>query len=230
MLITYEEEKRLQSIERESKADDTRWLCQVVRKLLCLKITEFDFPLYAAHIDLKRTSAQALLRKGPVAVEQESLFSEFGRTNPTQILSYTFEASICEYLMCVRPYIRVVSPCTQEMLDRLARNARVDVSVNGTRILDGGSAEEHLMGLDGYGLRRLPFAFQAPSSDPSVLRAGILDEHQWAAVSERHGIILPPGTPLAVSLSGVDLKAGEKLVISTGLVAAKYTSEGAPGR
>ncbi len=234
MLITPEEKKRLEEIAAVAvegnnvKRGDIVWLCELTQRLARLKPTEEDFPTCAALINPAAIAAFALGFLETIPVEQTtSIIGPFkdGRADLLDILT---EAEVCEAALCVRPYIRLIEPRTEAMLDRLARLGRVSVAFNNHKVIDEGSVEEHLIGFDGYGLRRKPFRFRELQKLPvsaDVFGVGEIDMESGEAVLTERGVFVPGGTTIKICLSGFDLEEGETVRVSTGLVMGRYSTK-----
>ncbi len=236
MLITPEEKKRLEEIAAVAAEGDgvkhaeIVWVCDLARQLARLKITEADFPAYAALVNAVDIGIPVGFVE-PIPIEQQTcIIGPFnaGPAHLWQIFDHTTETAVCDAALCVRPYIRLVEPKTDEMLDRLAQHGRVRVEIDEHQMIDGGSAEEHLVGFDGYGLRRQPFRFRVPQkpNKGDIFRISELDEKTGQAVGVTdQGVFLPNGVSVKICLSGVELQEGEKLRLSTGLVMGRYSTK-----
>ncbi len=230
MLITLDERIKVKQIIKAGKASDevALWLCGLIQRLARIKPTEEDFPKMAAVINPVACTAYACEFEERVPVEQETPIHEFGRSGPWWILDQTVECSVTQVMLFIRPYIRVVkAPKGDDVLGRLARHARVLIEVDGVALVTNGPAEEHLVGPDGYGLFRKPFAFQVkePSTRGGIYLVGILDEETQLATPGGAGCFVTNDTKIRIALSGVDLKANEEIVLSTGLVMGLYTTK-----
>ncbi len=235
MLITPEENKRLKEIasvaveENGVKRRDIVWLCDLVQRLARLKPTEEDFPAHAALINPVTTSAFALGFLETIPVEQTIQIVGPFKDGRADLLDHLTEAGTCEAALCVRPYIRLIEPRTDAMLDRMARLGRISVAFNNHKVIDEGAAEEHLVGFDGYGLRRKPFRFRELQKTPAsadVFGVGEINmKNGREAVLTERGVFIPDGTTIKICLSGLDLEEGETVRVSTGLVMGRYSTK-----
>ncbi len=229
MLITPEEERRIGEIAKDEKTSkEVGWLCDLARRLARLKPTEEDFPAHAALINPVTISAFALGFLETIPVEQAIQIVGPFKNGRADLLDLLTHAGTCEAALCVRPYIRLIEPRTEEMLDRLARLGRISVAFNNHKVIDEGSAEEHLIGFDGYGLRRKPFRFRKLQKVPAsadVFGVGEINmKNGGEAVLTERGVFIPGGTTIKICLSGFDLEEGETVHVSTGLVMGRYST------
>ena len=229
MLITPEEKKRLEKIAAVAKdrhgvkREDIVWVCELAERLARLKITEEEFPEYAAVINRFSCMAIPVAFLEKIPAEQETTL--MGAPS-AHLLSFVTGASVCDAALLVRPYIRLVEPRTDAMLERLARHGRIRVDIDGDTFIQDGRLEEHLMGFDGYGLSRIPFYFRGGGSEPGkgTFEVGKLDEHMQAFVTKR-GLFLTGDTQVDVWLSNVPLEPNEQIRLSTGLVLGRYSTK-----
>ncbi len=235
MLITPADEAKVEQISETGTATsaETSWLCDLVQRLARLKPTEEDFPDYAALINTISGYAFALRFVNAVPFEQETRIYE-GHPAQLGLFDHTTENEVCDAFLCVRPYIRLVEPRDERVLDRLARQGRIRVNIDGERVINDGSVEEHLVDFDGYGLRRKPFQFQATAElfpganlEPNPPIPGLIAPSEGEGTpGAKRGIFLPNGSKIQIWLSGVNLKKNEHLLLSTGLVMGHYTTRG----
>ncbi len=238
MLITPDDEAKVAQISETGAAnpEETSWLCNLVQHLAQLKPTEEDFPEYAALINPMTTNAFAMKFVDATPLERET---RIHNEHPAQVelLNHTTEDAVCDAVLCVRPYIRLIEPRDERVLDRLARQSLVRVTLDGELVFDG-SAEEHLIGFDGYGLQRKPFQFRASGAlfsgaelgpNPPALDPIVPTEGEGAPGAKR-GVFLPNGSKIEIWLAGIDLQTDEHLLLSTGLVLAHYTTRASGGR
>lgn len=232
MLITPDDEAKVTQISETGTAspEETSWLCNLVQRLARTKPTEEDFPAYAALINPTTAYAFAMRFVRTFPLERETRIHE-GHPLQLELLDHTTENAVCDARLCVRPYMRLIEPHNERMLNRLARHGLVRITIDGELVFDG-SAEEHLIGFDGYGLRRKPFQFQATEClfpganlEPNSPTPGFitLSEGEGTAGTKR-GIFLPNGSKIQIWLSGINLKRNEHLLLSTGLVMGHYTT------
>jgi hypothetical protein len=232
MLITPEEERRVKSIAAAAVDDgkkDVVWLCALVQRLLKLKPTEEDFPAYAAVIDRNMCAAFAVKFLNTIHVEQSSyLQGNLDAQTTVTLLDYTTQAAVCDAILCVRPYVRLVKPRVEEALEQLSRQVRIWVEIDGELVLNGGPLEEHLVGPDGYGKRRKPFHFRVPTKHQNFyLGVGELQgESRREAVPTERGVFLPNSSKVRIWMSGIKLARGEVMDLSTGLVLGLYSTKG----
>ncbi len=238
MLITPDDETKVAQISEAGAAnsEETSWLCDLVQRLARLKPTEEDFPTYAALINPVSNSAFAMKFVEAIPLEQETHIHH-GHPPQLELLNHTTENAVCDAILCVRPYIRLVEPHDGRILDRLARRGLVQVTIDGDLVFNG-SIEEHLIGFDGYGLRRKPFQFQVvdglfQGSDvtPNPPGPGLqVPVEGVGATGVKRGVFLPNDSKIKIRLAGVDLQEGERLLLSTGLVLGHYTTRATGGR
>ncbi len=207
MLITPDGEAKVAQISEAGTAnsEETSWLCDLIQRLARLKPTEEDFPEYAALINSTTGYAFALKFTNTVPLERETHIHE---GHPTQLglFDHTTENAVCDALLCVRPYIRLVRPHDERMLDRLARQGRIRVDIDGERVINNGSVEEHLVDFDGYGLRRKPFQFQATAEllpganlEPTPPTPGLIAPSEGEGTPGiKRGIFLPNGSRIQI--------------------------------
>ena len=238
MLITPDDEAKVTQIAAGGNAnpEETSWLCDLVQRLARLKPTEEDFPTYAALINCMTTNAFAMRFVDAFPLEQETRLIE-GHAAQLELLDHTTENAVCDALLCVRPYIRLIEPHDERMLNRLARHGLLRVSLDGELVFDG-SVEEHLIGFDGYGLRRKPFQFRAAGTlfsgadlePPPPTPNPIIPTEGEGAPGAQRGVFLPNGSRIRISFTGVTLLKNEHLLLSTGIVAGHYTTSASGGR
>ncbi len=246
MLITPDDEAKVTQISEAGAAnpEEISWLCNLAQRLARMKPTEENFPAYAALINPTSNYAFAMRFVQAVPFERETRVLE---EHPAQLelFDHTTENAVCDAHLCIRPYIRLVEPHNERILDRLARHSLVRVVIDGELVFHG-SAEEHLISFDGYGLRRKPFQFRAtgclfpgtdvkpsspfPNVEPSspFPEAGVPVEGAGMAGAKR-GIFLPNGSRVQIWLSEVNLQTDEHLLLSTGLVMGHYTTRAVGG-
>ncbi len=252
MLITPNDEAKVAQISEAGAADseETSWLCDLVQRLAQLKPTEEDFPTYAALINPLSNYSFAMRFVDAVPLERETRILE-GHPAQLELFDHTTENAVCDAHLCVRPYIRLVEPHDERTLDRLARQGLIRVTIDEELIFDG-SAEEHLIGFDGYGLRRKPFQFRAtgtlflgtnlleqrsptiyPGADLGQIPPAvnpIVPTEGGGVPGAARGIFLPNESKIKIWLAGVDLQKDEHLLLSTGLVLGHYTTRAVGGR
>lgn len=238
MLITPNDAAKVMQITESGNAssEETSWLCELVQRLAQLKPTEEDFPTYAALINPTSNYSFALRFVQTVPFERETHILE-GHPAQMELFDRTTENAVCDAHLCVRPYIRLVEPHDERMLDRLARQGLIRVTIDGELVFDG-SAEEHLIGFDGYGLRRRPFQFRATGAlypganvNPTTPVPGFVAPRDGEVMAgTKLGIFLPNSSRIMIYLTGITLQPGERLLLSTGLVMGHYTTraEGVP--
>ncbi len=230
MLITPDEEKKVQDLIKrgEGSPEATLWLCGLVQRLAAIKPTEADFPKMSALINPVSCSAIAVKFDGLMHVEKETTVFDFGRSNLLWLLKCKTKLGLCEAALCIRPYIRLVEPEDKAVLERLARHARITFEVNGALLIKNGPAEEHLVGFDGYGLRRQPFSFHPDilSKGLAVYTVGVLDQENMQAIPGGDGFFTINDSEIRLGMDNIILEAGEKIVLSVGLVIGRYTTKG----
>ncbi len=232
MLITPDDEARMTQISEAGAAnsEETSWLCDLVQRLARLKPTEEDFPAYAALINHMASNAFAMRFVDAFPLERETRLLK-GHPAQLELLNHITENSVCDALLCIRPYIRLVEPHDERMLDRLARHGLLRVSLDGELVFDG-SAEEHLIGFDGYGLRRKPYQFQATGclfsgadlERPPPTTSLVIPVEGEGAPGAKRGVFLPNGSRVTIHFTGITLQRDESLLLSTGLVMGYYTT------
>ncbi len=238
-LITPQEETRVKQIIQDfhnGKDDlDVLWLCELVQRLARLKPTEEAFPEIVALIIWKNGGAIPLRFEGVIQFEESIEY--VGDITPrieAVTITYTVQGRVCDAELLVRPYIRLIEPQTQSMLDRL-RSGRLSVSIDQASVLKESPLDEHLVGFDGYGLRRNPFKFVPPRQDLDTLYGvgeltekedtpGVFDPGMLAYPSNR-GIFILNDQKVSISISGITLQPKEMLKIVVGLVLGKYTTK-----
>jgi hypothetical protein len=221
-LISPADLDRIDSLETCQKNPDILWLCQLARRLARLKPTEAVFPEYAALINYNNVAAYPI-RRAEVMPPVEHELNWVGGPGPVVLLQHTLICELSDAFLCVRPYVKLVSPKSEGTLEQLARLGRLTVRADKTLLVEGALAE-HLVGFDGYGVHRKPFTFRA-SGQPqeSVFGVGVLNEDQSASLAE-FGVFLPHRTVVTVELT-YPLQAGEEIKFATGLVMARYTTK-----
>ncbi len=239
MLITPDDEAKVTQISEAGVADseEMSWLCNLVQRLARMKPTEEDFPAYAALVNPISNTPFAMRFVDVIPLERETRIP-YGHPLQLELLNHTTENEVCDALLCVRPYIRLAEPHNERVLDQLARHGLVRITIDGELVFDG-SAEEHLIGFDGYGLRRKPFQFRATGAlFPGANLPGTMSptdylvvptEGDGAAGTER-GIMLPNRSEIKIWLAGIDLQKDEHLLLSTGLVLGHYTTKASGSR
>ncbi len=237
MLITPNDEAKVTQISEAGAAnpEETSWLCDLVQRLARLKPTEEDFPAYAALINPISNYSFAIRFVQSAPFERETHILA-GHPAQIELFDHTTETEVCDAFLCVRPYIRLVEPHDERMLDQLARQGLIRVTIDGELVFNG-SAEEHLIGFDGYGLQRKPFQFQATGTlypganlEPNPPTPGLVApaESEGTAGTKR-GIFLPNGSRIMIYLTGVNLQQDKHLLLSTGLVMGHYTTRATSG-
>ncbi len=238
MLITPDDEARVAQISEAGAptSEETSWLCDLVRHLAQLKPTEEDFPTYAALVNPISGSAFGMRFVDAVPLEQQTQIRH-GHPAQLALFNHTTENEVCDAHLCVRPYIRLVEPHDERMLDRLARQGLIRVTIDEELVFDG-SAEEHLIDFDGYGLRRKPFQFRATGAlypganlEPSPPIPGLVAAASGEGVAgTKRGVFLPNDSKIEIRLAGVNLQPDENLLLSTGLVLGHYTTRASGNR
>lgn len=240
MLITTEDEARVAQIAESTKPSekDALWLCGMVHQLAKIKPTEYDFPVYAALIQFKEACAFALGFVGTVLTERQTRIDGPLHDGTSVILQVDTSCPITDAMLCVRPYIRVEagtdrkswSPKTNSILQRMAQKATIRVDIDNIRIISDAPAEEYLIGLDGYGLRRRPSNF-LPSwgslQEGKFFGVGDLD-WQGLTTPAKYGVFLPHSTTIVISITHLQLHARETVTLSTGLVMGHYSTKTRP--
>jgi hypothetical protein len=221
-LISPADLDRIDSLETCQKNPDILWLCQLARRLAALKPTEAVFSEYLALINYHSAAAYPI-RRAETSAPAEHELNWVGGPGPVVLLQHTLICELSDAFLCVRPYVKLVSPKSEGVLEQLARLGRITVRADKTLLVEGTLAE-HLVGFDGYGVHRKPFTFRA-SGQPqeSVFGVGILNGDQSASPAEL-GVFLPHRTVITIELT-YPLQAGEEIKLSTGLVMARYTTK-----
>ncbi len=148
----------------------------------------------------------------------------------TQIYDHTIMTAVCDAALCLRPFVRLENPQDQTLLDRIARNGRLRVKMDGHQVLDDVPAGTHLVGFDGHWLRPEAFRFHAPTSHRSVFGVGVCVEvsavkSKLPETDPARGVFVANDTRITIWLSGVDLKKGDAITSSAGIIAARYSTK-----
>lgn len=218
-LVSKEDLDRIDRLEAERAGDrDVVWACQLARKLSRLKPTEAQFPENLAVIN------QANCTAIPVRFA-ESCFVEhvFELKDGKGLFEYMLSCESTDAFLVIRPYVRVVIPQEQAVLDRLEKG-KLMVHADGSFISVTPIAEV-LVGLDGYGVRRKPFLFRLPvQHEPNIFGVASLDALGEIATPGGLGIFLPNTTKVRIELETPAVV--DRATVSVGLVMARYTTKG----
>lgn len=230
MLITPEDLDRLARLEIEREGDhDVVWACKLARKLAWLKPTEADFPQYVGLVNHLNYS-------GYIMRHDETLFLKavVGSHNPK--FTHLFICDKVEAFFCVRPYVTLEAPKHPELFYVLESHASWKITIDEKTLAQGWMAEI-MVGPDGYGIRRKPYALRAPKNPiENVFAAGAVEACRNfestgynivpSSVMSPIGVFLSNEAKLDFTLTLPKLISEDPTVrLSMGLVAARYTTK-----
>jgi hypothetical protein len=219
-------------------------LRDAIWRLAKLKVSEGDFPKYAAMIDEERCNGYACKLVEKIPVGHGRLVWDGAKT-PTENCTLVTKELECEaenLFLVARPCIRIAGSVALETRQRLADLGNLCVTVQNLPIRshessqmfmepaerDGvahhiwrGPLADFLADENGYGVHRQPSVLRAPRIPvDGIFPSGVLDDQIQAHPADL-GIFLANGTVISVDLH-YPILATETVVLDTGLVMARY--------
>lgn len=220
-LLTAGEEARLEAIVRvgpKSKVEE--WLLELVRRISLLGPEEYQFPEYAALVNLISASAYAMryARREPFSKETQLVPT----TYDTDLMDWITSSPPCDAILFIRPFVRLPKNTPDNVREQVGKwRAAI--------IIDGEDVEKSLP-LDDLlvkpgSIRKNPFSFH--HNLRSLFPGCALDEQQQALRAEQYGVMLPNGSRVQLvirELTGLST-FGQQIIITAGAVAASYTTK-----
>lgn len=233
-LLTPEERERLERIERMWREDtgpfgtDILWACQQVRRLALLRPDEFDFPPYACLMNRENETAYALRYLRMEGMRKDTAIGPESPREGVVLLDRVQVGEPGEGVLAVRPYVRLPATAGNGTLEAF-RKCTVSLTVvkeKGDRLdlLEGSALEEHLIGPDGTGVRRNPWSF-VRVDDRRAFPAIGLDKEAKADPDVRYGTFFENKDHVMFRLDGRPEGLAEPVVLTAGIVAARYTTK-----
>ncbi len=222
-LLTREDRLRIARIldGKEGDTEDVEWLVRKVDMLSRLGPEDFDFPNYVGLVNQIACTAFAMRYGRGCHFRKETLLDAGRMPATVPLLDITTSNPVCDAILVVRPFVRVASDTPPRMVDELRRE-QMRMTIDGDEVVMG-SIDDHLVGPDGWGIRKIPFSFKPPGQ---TLFLGVhLDDQQQARADHMIGIMVPNGSVISVDLVLCDGILSEPILLTTGLVAATYTTK-----
>jgi hypothetical protein len=227
-------------------------LRDAIWRLAKLKVSEGDFPKYAAMIDDERCIGYACLLVEKIPVGHGRLVWDGAKTpiENCTLVTKKLECGTSELFLVARPCIRIAESVMPETRRRLADLGNLCVTVQNLPLRSHESSEmfmspaerdgvahhiwrgplvDFLADENGYGIHRQPSVLRAPRIPVTgIFPSGILDEQLQAHPADL-GIFLANGTVISVDLH-YPILATEIVVLDTGLVMARYEASPVSGK
>lgn len=229
-LLSTETNKRVSLLFEKSgkggsiSAADATWLCETIKNLTYRAPDDYSFPEYLALINPFAGNAYALRFKERHPIECKSRFEGAARHT---LLDHTTTNQLTDAVILIRPYIRLHRPMVDWSVISDFLSSEVLMTVDGERVLMT-TVNDHLIFQDGSFSRKFPWKFVRRYPNQSFFTACLIDGENVADGANPQGIACPNATRIVVELSRSQPFSGV-LALTTGLVAASYTTEGVPG-
>ena len=185
---------------------------------------EHAFPKYLALVNTINCTAFAM-RFASLEKAEATLDFRNAPPDPWTAIDLTTTSPVTDAQCMVRPYLRLHADAPKDAIE-VAQGMKIDLEVDGERLITGGWAAEHLALPDGTGFRRTPFQFPKTAAAGCLFRAAGLDNAQQANPDDSHGFMLPNGSRIFLRVHGIH---GTAMVLdgrlSAGLVLANYTTK-----
>jgi len=232
-LLTPEEKADLRALEKAADADSQVQspallgrICATVRRLARLTPLDFEFPRYAGFVNPIAGNVIPMRLAGRLLIEKTvTLPSEGAEVMSCRVFEHDTYSRPDELIAFIRPYVRICGTPTEKAIGAL-RSARIDVDLEGDRIVRQGPLEPHLVG---QSFMRLPFGFTVAGSCCHFRAAYLLEKpvqingFLQGAPGETFGLFLQNGTKVVMEITAdAPIPAVE---LKTGLVAALYTTK-----
>lgn len=230
-LLSDEENRRISFIFRESKKTnsavnpaDVAWLCQTIRKLAVCAPDDYTFPRYMAFVHQIRAESFAMQYKESLLIEHTvNIGSPVQRI---QLLDHWTSDRVCDSTVLIRPYIRIEAPADPDAV-LLLRKSTLTMTVDHLQVLRT-PIDEHLILSDRTFPRKNRWKVRGLSN--ILFSANLISEKDHFTEPESEGISCPHGSRIEVDLFS-DLLTNQfgMLTLTTGLVAARYTTKSDDG-
>lgn len=223
-ILSPEENRKIRALFFAAKNEtisstEATWLYRMVDKLSHCGPDDYAFPGDLALYNTIANAAYAMRYLETCLIESYRFTTFLGAILLDHVISVS---NPCEATMLIRPYVKVNSPADPALVLSL-RRSEISMEVDGEKALRT-PVDEHLIFEDGSFPRKNRWkARQLPNQ--SLFFAVPLDSECKAHVADPEGIFCPNGSRIIVSLIRNEF-AGE-ISLTTGLVAAKYTTKGA---
>jgi hypothetical protein len=249
-LLTPEEVELLEKVAGSADPDVAQ-LRDALWRLAKLKVSEGDFPKYAAMIDEERCNGYACLLVEKMPVGHGRLVWDGAKTpiENCTLMTKKLECGTSDLFLCARPCIRIAESVALETRQRLADLGNLCVTVENLPLRslessqmfmepaerDGvahhiwrGPLVDFLADENGYGVHRQPSVLRAPRVPiTGLFPSGTLDEEIHAHPADL-GVFLAGGTVISVDLH-YPILATETVVLDVGLVMARYEAKAMEG-
>jgi hypothetical protein len=204
-------------------SEDVLWLCDLVERLAKLTPEEYDFQKLLALVNHVSQTAYALRYDRREVMWKTTTLSPENTKENIHLLEVTTQSQVCDAVLVVRPYVRLMPGTTEEAMEEL-RKGLVSFYVDGLDVTQRCLIDEFLVRPDGSGIRRRPWAFSISPTNASVFPATLLDDLQQALPNEQVGVFLPNGTHVILMLR-MEEALKQEITVKAGLVAARYTTK-----
>lgn len=229
-LLTKEEKADLKAVERMIGVSvdvdsSVGRVCAAVRRLARITPLDFVFPKHIGFVNPVAESVVSMKLAGSLLIESGATVD---RTERVTIMDRMLYCKPPEGIVFVRPYVRIAGIPAEDAVEAL-RSARMNMEVDGERVIHEGPLEEHLVCPDGHSFRRHPFMLPPRRSSSCLFRAAYVCENPPVGFLDpktqsfaEFGLLLPHGTKIQMDIIG----AGPipAVTLKTGLVAALYTT------
>ncbi len=223
-LLTREDRLRIARIldGTEKDTQDVEWLVRKVDMLSRLGPEDYDFPDYLGLVNPIAGNAFALRYSRDRHFRKETLLDAGPMPSTISLLDIDTQCQVCDADLIVRPFVRVASDTPMRMVDELRRE-QLRMTVDGEEVI-AGSIDAHLVGPNGWGIRKIPFSFK-PSLGGCLFSGVFLDDQQNALAHQMYGLMAPNGSKITVDLVHCEDILSEPVLLTTGLIAATYTTK-----
>lgn len=225
-LLSKEENERISSLLSESKREgghishaEIAWIFETIKKLSHCGPDDYSFPDRFALFNPITRLAFRMRHKETLLVESSATFNDFYGGNT--ILRHITSNNPPEAVMLIRPYIRIHGPADQASVQGL-RGSTLSMYVDEEEVLRT-PIDEHLILEDGSFPRKNRWKVKTRPNSCAYLACPMQGEEAHVAIPE--GIACASASVITVSMfPGRQFFGAVTLV--TGLVAARYTTQG----
>lgn len=232
-LLSAEENRRIGVIIGESRkaspsvtSEDVTWLCGIIRRTAHLAPDDYSFPQYLALVHQIKCEAYATRYKETLQIINTVTLSAPGSPMVgVQLMDYQTFDQPHDATLLVRPYVRVESLSGKEADPAavlLLRKATIKMRIDNIQVLMT-PIDPHLILPDGsfFGKNR----WRVLGLDHMLYLANQLEKDQTVYAEHSEGVFCANGSQIKIDLFFDRYGFNGELTLTTGLVAARYTTK-----
>jgi hypothetical protein len=232
-LLSAEENRRIGLIIGESRKaspavtpEDVTWLCGIIRRTAYLSPDDYQFPKYLALVHQIKCEAYAIGYKETLQIQSTvTLKAPDFPMNSVRLMDHETSDQPHDATLIVRPYIRINSPADAAAI-LLLRKSVLKMRIDNISVLRT-PVDPHLILPDGsfFGKNR----WKVMGLDHMLYLANQLGDDQKVDANAIEGIFCANGSLIQIDIL-FDLAGFQgELTVTTGLVAARYTTKSHDG-